>query len=494
MRCHPHLYEVNAQIFLRRVCEKYRRTVTLSTVPEEEWQSIKRRGFDLIWFMGVWQRSPGARRKALLEPALRREYDQALPGWTDEDVGGSPFAVYTYSLDPALGRQTELSEIRAKLNRHGLGILLDFVPNNLAWDHPWTFSHPDWFVRGSDEDARAHPDWFFSPDGSIHLAHGRDPNFPPWTDTVQVNFYSAHLRQALLNELLRIADVADGVRCDMAMLALNGVFQRVWGEVVKDYPQPTMEFWAEAIEQVKGKRTDFLFLAEVYWGFEPELQRLGFDFTYDKSLYDRLRFSTPDDIRRHLMADGLYHRRSAHFTENHDEPRAIAAFGGERSLAAAMVLATTPGLRLFHDGQLEGRRIRLPVQLRREPPEVDDPEIVRFYHRLLAACDAPVFHDGVWELLETSRAEEGNESHHNLLAWSWRYAEQLRIVVVNYSSNPAQGWLKMPPLGNAEIAVFRDELTGEMYIPDANELRSREFYVDLSPWQAHLLEVAKGHP
>ena len=490
MRRHPHLYEVNARIFLKRVSEKYHRPLTLATVPEEEWQLIRRRGFDMVWLMGVWQRSPGARQQALLNPALRREYNQVLPGWTDKDVGGSPYAVYAYSLDPALGGEEELAQLRSRLNRLGLGLMLDFVPNHLAFDHPWTFSHPEWFVQGSKADARTHPDWFFSPNGEVYLAHGKDPHFPPWTDTIQVNFFSADLRQALIDDLLHIAEVADGVRCDMAMLALNSVFQRVWRKLLRGYRHPGTEFWAETIERVKRQRPDFLLLAEVYWGLEQKLQQMGFDFTYDKLLYDKLRFLTSGDIRSHLMVDGLYQQRSAHFIENHDELRAVAAFGRERSLAAAVLIATIPGLRLFHDGQLEGRRIRLPVQLVREPKEAADPEIVKFYDRLLAICNAPTFHDGEWRLLEATRAWQGNESHHNLLAWLWHYDKKFKIVVVNYSSNPAQGRLKLPlPFETMERAVFYDELAEMTYIRDPNELRSLGLYIGLGPWQAHLFDT-----
>ncbi len=496
MRRHPHLYEINARLFIRRLCEKYQRTLTLATVPEEEWQLLKQRGFDIIWLMGVWQRSPGARKEAQLNSALRREYDQVLPGWKEEDVAGSPYAIYSYSLDPILGEPGELDQLKPKLNRKGLSLMLDFVPNHLALDHPWVLSHPERFVQGSQSDANTHPDWFFKSDNGIHLAHGKDPCFPPWTDTVQVNFYSTDLREALVNELLRIAEVADGVRCDMAMLALNEVFERVWGGIVKDYPRPQTEFWAEAIGRVKQQRPDFLFLAEVYWGLEQKLQQIGFDFTYDKGRYDLLRCSAPSDIRNYIVSrltDVSYQQRSARFIENHDEPRAIVAFGRERSLAAAVVLATFPGLRFFHDGQLEGRRIHLPVQLVREPEETPDPEIMSFYDRLLAICNTPAFHDGEWTLMEVSQAGKGNESYHNLLAWCWCYAEQFKIVVVNYSPNPAEGRLKLtPPLENTDRVTFRDELTDTAYTQDPKELSSQGLYIALSPFHAFIFDMTKG--
>lgn len=490
MRRHPHLYELNARIFLSRLSEKYHKRVTLATVPDTEWQLLSQRGFDLVWLMGVWQRSQGAREEALRNEALRREYDQALPGWTEADVAGSPYAVYGYTLDTALGEPDELAQLQSQLNRLGLGLILDFVPNHLALDHPWVLSHPRWFVQGRAADVRAHPDWFFASGSRRCLAHGRDPNFAPWTDTVQVNFYSTELRQALINELSQIAEVADGVRCDMAMLALNQVFEEVWGGVLRDYPQLETEFWTEAIGQVKKQRPGFLFLAEVYWEFEPKLQQLGFDFTYDKLLYDRLRFCPPADIYCHLMSDTTYQEHSAHFIENHDELRAITVFGRQRSLAAATVIATVPDLRLFHDGQLEGRRVRLPVQLVRAPEETVDAEILRFYERLLTICNASAFHEGEWRLLETCPAWECNDSHCNLLAYLWRSRREAKIVVVNYSPVASQGRLKLPlPLGTSGNVAFVDELTGATYLRDPQELANLGLYIALEPWQAHILHT-----
>ncbi len=492
MRRYPYLYEVNACLFIRRMSKKYGRALTLATVPDEEWQIIARRGFDLVWLMGVWQRSPGARQKALHHEALKQEYSRVLPSWTDEDIDGSPYAIYNYELEAKLGNPGELAQLKSKLNRHGLGLILDFVPNHLAFDHPWTRSQAQRFITGTTADAQTHPDDFFLSEGGAYLAHGRDPNFPPWTDTVQLNYYSPDLRQALVKELRRIAEVADGLRCDMAMLALNDVFQRVWGKLT-NYPRPSSEFWVDVITQVKQQRPGFLFLAEVYWDLERQLQRLGFDFTYDKTFYDRLRFSSARDIRDYLRIDDAYHQRSVHFIENHDEARAVTAFGRERSLAAAVILGTIPGLRFFHDGQLEGHRVRLPVQLVREPEEVADAGVGQFYESLLKAGNSPDFHEGEWGLLEVGQAGQDNGSHLDMLAWCWRYREQFKIVVVNYSPEHAQGWLKLPlPAEGTGKVRLGDELSGRMFVPDVNQMGNRGLYLDLKPWEAQILDIYPG--
>lgn len=490
MRSHPQLYEINARIFLNRLSSTAGHRVTLGTIPDQVWLALAEKGFDLVWLMGAWQRSSAGRQKALNLPALRQEYDSVLPGWSEDDVGGSPYAIYSYSLDPPLGEVTELAGLRERLNRLGLGLILDFVPNHLALDHPWVYARPQLFLEGGEEPRRRHPDWFFSPGGNNPIVHGRDPYFPPWTDTAQVNFYSAELRDALIGELLAIAGVADGVRCDMAMLGLNQVFQRTWGDVLAEPSMPGIEFWDEAIGRVRARYPSFIFIAEAYWGLEQTLQVLGFDFTYDKAFYDCLRFSGASEVRSHLSSPDLDHSKGVRFIENHDEPRVAAAFGGARSEAAAVVIATVPGLRLFHDGQLGGRKVKLPVQLVREPEEAPDPHIIGFYRRLLASVKRPAFHDGEWQLVDAVLAWPGNQSCHNLLAWAWSRSDGQELAVVNFSSEASQARIKLHlPASVAGQVTLRDELNGISYVRDADEIHSQGLYVALEPWGAHLFHL-----
>ncbi len=483
MRHYPHLYEINSRPYLQRLSKKYNRRLTLGTIPDEEWQELSRQGFDLVWLMGVWQRSPAARQIALTETSLRNEYSKVLPDWTIADIAGSPYAIYDYSLDSTLGEASDLVKLRANLNRHGLGLILDFVPNHLATDHPWVLSYPGRFVHGSREDNKAHPDWFFSPAPDIFVAHGRDPYFPPWSDTAQVNIYATALRQAFIGQILRIGEIADGVRCDMAMLALNDVFEQVWGSVIRSYPRPETEFWTEAITSARQRRPDFLFLGEVYWSLEKELHQLGFDFTYDKNLYDRLLYATPSEVLQQLTIDGLYQPRMARFIENHDEPRSLVAFGKEKSLAAATIIMTLPGLRFIHDGQMEGRTIRLPVQLVREPAEPVDIEVKAFYERLIAAANQPVFHDGEWRIVEVKSS--AGRPHQQVLAWSWQLNQELKLVIINYAAKEAQAYLKLdiPPERQQN---FQDMLTSQT--PNIS-LTETSIQFTLNSYQASILSI-----
>ncbi len=504
MRAHPHLYEINALIFLRRMSAKHGRQLSLASIPQEEWQELARQGFDLIWLMGVWKRSPEARKLALASADLRRYGNEVLPGWNKDDVLGSPYAVHDYVLDPALGAEGDLARVKVAVNRAGMGLILDFVPNHLALDHPWTRAHPERFVGASEAESKPHADLFYKSASGAWLAHGRDPYFPSWSDTVQVNFFSPEMREALVGQLERIAEVADGARCDMAMLGLNRIFASTWGAFTRDFPLPAEEFWPGAIARARKRHPDFLFLAEVYWDLEWELQQLGFDFTYDKKLYDRLRAAPVADIRGHLRAEPLFQKRSARFIENHDEQRAANVLGREGSQAAAVIMATVPGMRFFHDGQLEGRRLHLPIQFAREPHEEVDLALARFYDRLLRTADAPVFHtqgplsgpaavkphEG-WMLLEPGAAWEGDQSWQNFLAWMWLKEGDLAVVIVNYSKERSQGRVRIPlPAGAGSQVRLKDDLSGHLYLRTAGDLRTEGLYVDLVPWQAHILTLS----
>jgi hypothetical protein len=274
----------------------------------------------------------------------------------------------------------------------------------------------------------------------------------------------------------------------MAMLGLNDVFQKVWGEHIAE-TRPSSEFWEEVIPEVKKAAPDFIFIAEVYWDMDWLLQQMGFDFTYDKRLYDRMFCDSAVSVGEHLNAEQPYRDKCLRFIENHDEDRATVIFGKQKSKAAGIIAATVPGLRFFHDGQLEGRRIRTPVHLRREPEEPADPVTVAMYRRLLHYIKSPVTHDGEWMFLETRPAWEKNETHRAILVWLWGCGQDWKMVVVNYSMIRAQASVRLPEfLSRKYFFQFRDALTDKVYDRTGEELFQKGLYVDLQPWQAHLFD------
>jgi hypothetical protein len=479
---HPHLFEISTWPWLERQSELAERQVTLADVPGREWDAIASRGFSWVFLMGVWKRSALGRELALTDELLRTEYERALPGWTSDAVCGSPYCISAYEPDPRFGGWDGLDAARAELNRRGIRLVLDFVPNHTAFDHPWTAAHPERYVQGSPEDERDAPADFRRVGDAI-IACGRDPFFPPWRDVAQLNYFNPETRRAMIGQLREIASHCDGVRCDMAMLLLNEVFERTWRHLLRDSRMPQDEFWPDAIRESPG----VVFLAEVYWDREWTLQQHGFHFTYDKRLYDRMLGSSAEDVRGHLRAAPDFSNRLVRFIENHDEPRSAAAFSA-RLPAAAVVVATIPGMRFFFDGQLEGRRIRTPVQLSRWPDERPDSTLLALYDRLLSAAANPLFHDGAWKLLEVTSS--GDNSFTELLAYRWRLDDRLAVIVVNFGSGTASGHVPLTgDLFPADAFEAIDVLSGAKYRWTRRSLDVRGLFVRLGPGGAHLFLV-----
>ena len=374
---HPLILEINTWTWLHELSEKYGKRITLATIPDEV-LAEETKHFDAVWLMGVWRRSPQAQEIAANRPELQDAYRNALPDFTSEDVVGSPYAIYDYAVDPNLGGMKGLQALRKVLLTQGKLLLLDFVPNHVALDHPWAIEHPEFFLQGSEADLESQPTEFFRCGDKI-FARGKDPYFPAWPDTLQVNSFSEGYRKKVIDTLREIASFCDGVRCDMGMLMLDDIFQQTWDNRGGDPLQ--QEFWPEIIGQVKQGNPHFTFFAEVYWDMEWKLQQQGFDYCYDKRLYDRLLDDNIASIKGHLHAEWEYQSRLVRFVENHDEPRAVSSFGIQRSLAAASIALTLPGARLFHYGQQLGKQIKIPVELGRISHEEIIPEIQGFYHR-----------------------------------------------------------------------------------------------------------------
>jgi glycosidase len=354
---YPFLYEINTRCWLAELSRDAGRRLTLADVPEAEFEFWQRCGFTHLWLMGVWKL--GARGRAW----SRKQFGGREEEFRCHDLAGSPYAITGYTVSRTLGGESALAKFRRKLNARGIRLVLDFIPNHTALDHPWAKTHPSFFVTtdrprfGTVKPFRAATAWFACGD----YGHGS-----PWVDTLQLDYRNPELRRAMVRELLSVAARCDGVRCDMAMLELNDVFSRTWREFPSAHPPSEMEFWQEAIETVRSRGSGFLFLAEAYWDLEGRLQELGFDFTYDKRLYDHLIAREAADAVSYLesrTADFI--ARSAHFIENHDEPRIASLLSFDEHCAAALLILALPGMRFLHEGQMGGARIHAHVHFGR---------------------------------------------------------------------------------------------------------------------------------
>lgn len=477
MRTNPHILEVNTRSWLKRLSEQHGRPVTLADIPEESLQKIKNAGFDAVWFMGVWTMSPAGQKIARENADIQNQIRAIKPDFKQEDIIASPYAVYDYVVDATLGGNNALISLHKRLNALGIRLLLDFVGNHTAIDCPAVNARPELYINTGTQPPRAHQDWFFKNEKGVYIAHGRDPYFAPWTDTAQLNYFNPETRAFMLENLQKVAVLCDGVRCDMAMLSLNKVQRDTWWEFIGG-EMPKKEFWKQALETIRTQYPEFIFIAEVYWGLEWDIQELGFDYTYDKTLYDRLRFSSATDIRGHLGAEHLFQMRSIRFIANHDEEDSLKAFGREKSLAAGAIIATLPGARLFHLYQLLGRQGHLPIQYINDDFKTD-PSVETYYTKLLHIASEPAFHGGQWILCKTDALED--DSFKNILSWTWRQMKTGKLVVINYSASPAKGRVSL----KGSTTDLTEEMSGEK-IAVSDQMRKNGYEVFLRPYEVKI--------
>jgi hypothetical protein len=482
---YPSLYQINTRVWLTELSQKLGRPATLDDIPDAELDRLARMGFDWVWFLSVWQTGPEAQKVSRSNPEWRKEFQATLPDLCEDDIPGSGFAITGYTVHARLGGDAALARLRERLKRLGLRLMLDFVPNHMGLGHPWVEDHPEYFIPGTELDlARASQNyiWVKRRRGDLLLAHGRDPYFPGWPDTLQLNYANPATQEAMIGELVKIAGQCDGVRCDMAMLVLPEVFERTWG-------RRAPLFWPTATQRVRVRVPSFTFMAEVYWDLEWTMQQQGFDYAYDKRLYDRLREHHARPVRDHLRAGLDYQGKLARFLENHDEPRAAATFSAEVHQAAAVITFLSPGLRFFHQGQFEGRKKRISPHLGRGPNEPIDPKLGQFYERLLNVLRQPTVRDGTWQLLECVPAWDGNWTHDCFLAFAWQGAERL-IVAINYAPHQSQCHVRLPfaDLAGKQFKL-QDQLSSAAYDWKGDDLQRSGLYLDMTPWQACVFKL-----
>jgi glycosidase len=486
---YPSLYQVNTRVWLTELSQALGRPATLDDLPDAELDRLAEMGFDWVWLLSVWRTGLAGQQVSRAQGDWHKEFEETLPDLREEDIAGSGFAITGYTVPPGLGGDQALARLRQRLAKRGLKLMLDFVPNHTGLDHSWVEEHPEYYIAGTETDLARVPQNYTlvkRSKGDLILAHGRDPYFPGWPDTLQLNYANPAMQAAMTGELLKIVRQCDGVRCDMAMLVLPEVFERTWG-------RRSESFWPKATQQVRQQHPDFLFMAEVYWDLEWTLQQQGFDYAYDKRLYDRLREGHARPVREHFHAESEYQNKLARFLENHDEPRAAAIFSREIHEAAAVISYFSPGLRFFHQGQFEGRQKRISPHLNRAPVEPADQALQKFYKGLLAVLRRPTVRDGQWQLLECAPAWDGNGTWTCFLAFAWKGAGGDRLLMtVNYAPHQSQCYLPLPFPELAGWSVqFKDLMGSATYDRDGKNLLVPGLYLDLPAWGYHLFTLSE---
>jgi len=479
------IYQLNTRIFC------IENGTNLQQTPESFFSSPDVLAADALWLMGVWFPSKASVKICKSNEGLNHEFKKSLPDLQNSDIIGSPYAVYEYKPNPIIAEHNlQLKQFRYKLNTIGKKLILDFVPNHMSVDSPLIEQYPDLFLYKKESSAVVCKNSFLHKNGRIYY-HGRDPYFDGWTDTVQWDFSNPTTLKLHTKLLLELADVCDGFRCDMAMLPLEDVFERTHGI-------RALSYWKELIANIKEIRPDFLFIAEVYWNREYDLQQLGFDYTYDKTLYDRLKNRDGEGIRLHLEATEDYQNHSLRFIENHDEERAAFTFG-EYTNSDFALLCFLPGSILYHQGQKEGRKIKIPVQLARSPKEDKDYLSENFYDRAFSTIQKRQTKNLDLEIFEL-KSYDKDYSVKNCIVRSIlnRDDKQLEILIFNSysyeiiaSMHLTESILQVIKLSSKNELILKDILTGESYTRE-KEVLIRGMFVRLEPGKAHWFVIDAG--
>ena len=295
----PSLLQLNSRVILEEIGVRLNRRATFDDFPDKDLDEISHVGYDFVYFLGVWQTGEHGMKKSLEVI----EHDECCKGLTKEAACSSPFAITGYSVHQDFGGDDALLRLRERCHSRGLRIMLDFVPNHMAVDHPWTLNRPELLLQGSEDLLKNEPNNFFKI-GDYVFAYGRGLLWDCWTDTVQLNYGSPVLRLEMCEILRKIARLSDGVRCDVAMLLCQDILEETWGDLLFAPGQPVADrqFWPDAIRAAREANGDFTFVAECYMDRERELLGLGFDFCYDKGLYDVLRDRPGRVVAEYLQA------------------------------------------------------------------------------------------------------------------------------------------------------------------------------------------------
>lgn len=500
---HPRVIQIDARAWVARLSVRANRRQTLEDIEPSDIAEIADLGFELVWLTASWTSGSQSRRVWRASAPMRDLRETLLPDGSDDDIAGSPFAVATYEPADSLGGEAGLATLRRRLSERGIGLILDFVANHVASDHLWVRRNPEWFVHAEPEERATDPDASFEvrSDGRHWIAHGRDPNFPPWRDTAQLDYRHPDVSFAMVRTLRDIATRCDGVVCSEAMLVLDDVFRATWGAPATDVPETVDrshhgEFWWHAATAVREAYPQFLMIGEAYWGLEWRLQQLGFDYTFDKPLLDRLLAGDPDSIAGHLRADDGYQRQSVRFLETRVEPRIAARLIPDRHRVAALVAATVPGMFLVSDGQLDGATATVPIQFRRGPDEPVDANLRDFYTRLLHATTDEAFRLGKAVRLDPQTAWIGNATYEGIVARLWvGQRRQLRLAVANLTPSAAQCFVPLPMPEFAGKNVHLEDLLGDFkYVRSGDDLIVRGLYLDLPAFGHHLFRISRETP
>ena len=456
--------------------------IQLDSLPDTVWNEFKEKGFNALYLLGVWKVDE-LTDEMIDKKNLKQEFNEVLPNWKREDTCGSPFSIKEYKINPMLGDQNTLKNLKKQLNDLGMDLILDFVPNHFGLQNNYV-DIPDLFIEEKNfSNSTRDYEVIETSNGKKAIYHGKDPYFPSWEDTFQLNYTSQNTRNFMLEQLKKIAEVCNGVRCDMAMLLVNRIIQQTWGWKVSNDLET--EFWNEAIKEVKEMFPEFTFIAEVYWDMEEELIHLGFDYCYDKKLYDTLRDQNIGTLEYILHKEPSSQEHTVRFLENHDEARAINVFKSEMMFIDAVITYTLPGIKFLHQKQIEGYHLKESLFLLKRSQEKENKELKKLFQTLFQILTMLSRETFNWTL-GTNILKEDFDFGTNIYSWEWKNQKNNEkvVIIINFKN---KGSLVKLNDKIKELTVYN--IYSSIFHRNITKKEENDFVFELKPYGALFLKI-----
>jgi hypothetical protein len=473
-------------VWLDQLSKRYGRGIhRLDQVPDEELDTLARRGFNSLWLIGVWERSKASQRV------------KHLTG--NPEAAASAYSLFDYTIAEELGGESAYLNLRDRAMARGIRMGTDMVPNHTGIDSRWVIEHPDWFVSlpyppfpsyrfdGPDlstdgrVEIKIEDHYYNKTDAAVvfrrrdrwsgesrYIYHGNDGTSYPWNDTAQLNYLNAEVREAVIQKILYVARLSPLIRFDAAMTLAKQHYQRLW------YPAPgtggaipsraehgltkpefdaafPVEFWREVVDRCAAEVPGTLLLAEAFWLLEGYFVRtLGMHRVYNSAFMNMLRDEENANyrsvIKKTVEFDPEILKRYVNFMNNPDERTAVDQFGkGDKYFGVCTLMATLPGLPMFGHGQVEGFTERYGMEYRRayhdETPDAwliarHERQIAPLLHRRALFADVRNF------LLYDFYSDSGSVNE-NVFAYSNSLGGEHALVIYNNKYSSAHGWVRI---------------------------------------------------
>ena len=533
-------------VWLDQLSKTYERPVSrLQDIPDKELDCIAERGFTSLWLIGLWERSPASRKIKQLQG--------------NPDAISSAYALDSYEIAEELGGHEGYLSLRHRAMQRGIRLASDMVPNHTGLDSELVKNKPEWFVGAhqppfhsytyNGPNLSSNPRYgIFIEDGywdrsdaavtfkridyhtgdSKYIYHGNDGTAMPWNDTAQLNFLSAEVREAVIQQILHVARMFQVIRFDAAMVLVKKHIQRLW------YPLPghtagipsrsssamsmedfnkfiPEEFWREVVDRIHAEAPDTLLLAEAFWMLEGYFVRtLGMHRVYNSAFMHMLKKEDNAGyrylIKNTLEFDAGILKRYVNFMNNPDEDTAVEQFGkGDKYFGVCVMMATMPGLPMFGHGQIEGFSEKYGMEYARAYlDERPDEDLIRRHEREVFPLlkKRYLFVDVQHFFLYDVYADDGSVNE-NVFCYSNRSGDERTLIAYNNAWEQAMGHAKTSVgfktengieqrslcdgLGlshsNDTFVIFRDHVSNTEYIRPVRELREQGLHLILGGYQ-----------